>query len=358
MEFEIKYDFFRYSFFIIAWLLGFIFQIRLKFIKLQNTNEIKNRKISVIIPVRNESKNISKVLYHLKNQKYKPYEIIVVDDNSEDNTVQIAKNYDVKIISLNSDPPDGWTGKNWALWNGYLASEGELLLFLDADVEPREDFIEVLLSNYEHYKGLISCWPYQRFEKLYEHLNFAFNLIPIFSMFILSKSEGAFGPSILISREDYEKVGGNREIKNKIIEDMALAKKCLEKNIPVNNFLGGEYIKFRMYQSFKDLFEGFTKNMAKGAFSVNFFNFLLIFLFMYGIYGSIFYFKENLINIFYILFVIQFYIISRRLGDYKLYDAILYPIHFLFFSFVFIYSIFRSFFVKTVIWKGRKIRVD
>lgn len=177
-------------------------------------------------------------------------------------------------------------------------------------------------------------------------------------MFSFSKKEGAFGPSILISRKDYEKVGGHEKVKSKVVEDLALAKECVKENIPVNNFLGNGYIKFRMYNSFLDLFRGFTKNMAKGAFSINIINFLLIFFYFYGVYGSIFYFKESFLNPFYILFVFQFYIVSKGLGDYKFYDALIYPIHFLFFLFSFLYSIFRSFFVKTVIWKGRKIRVD
>ncbi len=347
----------RYFSFLIAWILGFIFYKRLNFLKkLKNSNNFY--RVSIIIPARNEENNIGKLLSHLQNQTYKPYEIIVVDDNSKDKTSEVARSYGIKIIRLEEDPPEGWTGKNWALWNGYLKSTGELLLFLDADVEPKEDFIEVMISNYDLYKGLISCWPYQRFEKFYEHLNFAFNLASIFSMFVLSRKEGAFGPCFLISRGDYEMVGGHKEVKGKIVEDLALAKRCIEKGISVNNFLGKDYLKFRMYNGFLDLFRGFTKNMAKGAFSINFLNFLLIFFYFYGIYGGIFYFRETLLNVFYILFVIQFYIISRDLGDYKLYDALLYPTHFIFFLFLFLYSIFRSFFVRTVIWKERKIHVD
>lgn len=341
----------------VSWLTGWIYYKNLRFLGKKRTNP-KEYKISVIIPARNEEKNLPKLFSLLKNQTYKPYEIILVNDNSQDRTEEIGKIFGFKIISLYNDPPEGWIGKNWAIWNGYLESKGDLLLFLDADTEPREDFIEVLLTNYEDYKGLISCWPSQRFEKFYEHLNFTFNLVSVFSMFAFSKKEGAFGPSILISREDYEKVGGHKKVRNKIVEDLALSKECVKQNISVKNFLGVNYIKFRMYNSFLDLFRGFTKNMVKGAFSINIFNFFLIFFYICGVYGSIFYFRESFINPFYFLFMFQFYVISKILGDYKIYDAIIYPIHFLFFLFVFLYSIFRSFFVKTVIWKGRKIRVD
>ncbi|MCX7845977.1 MAG: glycosyltransferase, partial [Dictyoglomaceae bacterium] len=279
-------------------------------------------------------------------------------DNSQDRTEEIAKSYNIKVISLLKEPPPGWIGKNWALWNGVINSSGDLLLFLDSDVEPDREFLEVMIINYEKYGGFISCWPYQRFERIYEHLNLIFNLVSIFSMFFLGRKDGAFGPAILISREDYNRIGGHKEVKGRIVEDMFLAKKCVEKGISIHNFLGEKYIKFRMYpEGIGDLFRGFTKNMAKGAFSINLINFIFIFLFVYGLYGSVFQLLNNKF-ILYPLYGIQIYIISKRLGDYKWYDSLFYPLHLMFFLIVFIYSIFRSFFIKTVFWKGREIHVD
>ncbi|ACI19332.1 hypothetical conserved protein [Dictyoglomus thermophilum H-6-12] len=347
----------RIILFLFSWLIGWIYYRNLRFLKREG--EISgDYKTSVIIPARNEEENLGKLLSLLKKQTYKPYEVIVVNDNSEDDTEGVGERNGARVISLYEEPPEGWVGKNWAIWNGYLESRGDILLFLDADVEPSSEFIEVMLSSYERYGGLISCWPYQRFEKFYEHLNFAFNLVSVFSMAFLGKKEGAFGPAMMISRKDYERIGGHKEVRNKIVEDMEFAKKCLEEGISVNNFLGGEYIKFRMYpHGIKDLFQGFSKNMAKGAFSINIVNFLLIFLYMTGVYGSIFYFRNTIFNFLYILYAIQFSVIQRRLGDYKWYDFLFYPLHFLFFLLVFTYSILRVFFVKTVVWKGRKIRV-
>ncbi len=347
----------RIILFLIFWLIGWVYYKSLRFLKKEG--EISGEyKVSVIIPARNEEKNLDKLLYLLQKQTYKPYEVIVVNDNSEDNTEEVAKRYGVKVVSLYEDPPEGWVGKNWAIWNGYLESRGEILLFLDADVEPREEFIEVMLSNYEKYGGLISCWPYQRFEKFYEHLNLGFNLVSVFSMTLFGKKEGAFGPSMMISREYYEKVGGHKEVRDKVVEDLHFGNLCIKKGVPVNNFLGGEYIKFRMYpKGLRDLIEGFTKNIAKGAFSISLLNFLLVFLYITGVYGSIFYFRSTVLNFLYALYATQLFAIQRRLGDYKWYDAFFYPLHFLFFLSIFLYSIIRIFFVKTVIWKGRKIRV-
>ncbi|ACK41649.1 glycosyl transferase family 2 [Dictyoglomus turgidum DSM 6724] len=338
----------------LSWLIGWVYYKSLRFLKKEG--EISGEyKVSVIIPARNEEKNLDKLLYLLQKQTYKPYEVIVVNDNSEDNTEEVAKRYGVKVVSLYEDPPEGWVGKNWAIWNGYLESRGEILLFLDADVEPREEFIEVMLSNYEKYGGLISCWPYQRFEKFYEHLNFIFNIGAVITMCAIKK-EGAFGPSMMISREYYEKVGGHKEVRDKVVEDLHFGNLCIKKGVPVNNFLGGEYIKFRMYpKGLRDLIEGFSKNSSQGVVSLSFTKFLYLLMWFYGVFGSFAF--ENLINLCYLLFSFQLYIISRRLGDYSIIDSIIYPIHFMFFITVLLYSTFKTFLFKSVSWKGRKINV-
>lgn len=338
----------------LSWLIGWVYYKSLRFLKKEG--EISGEyKVSVIIPARNEEKNLDKLLYLLQKQTYKPYEVIVVNDNSEDNTEEVAKRYGVKVVSLYEDPPEGWVGKNWAIWNGYLESRGEILLFLDADVEPREEFIEVMLSNYEKYGGLISCWPYQRFEKFYEHLNFIFNIGAVITMCAIKK-EGAFGPSMMISREDYEKVGGHKEVRDKVVEDLHFGNLCIKKGVPVNNFLGGEYIKFRMYpKGLRDLIEGFSKNSSQGVVSLSFTKFLYLLMWFYGVFGSFAF--ENLINLCYLLFSFQLYIISRRLGDYSIIDSLIYPIHFMFFITVLLYSTFKTFLFKSVSWKGRKINV-
>uniref|UniRef100_A0A7V4DYL7 Glycosyltransferase family 2 protein n=1 Tax=Dictyoglomus thermophilum TaxID=14 RepID=A0A7V4DYL7_DICTH len=338
----------------LSWLIGWIYYRNLRFLKREG--EISgDYKISVIIPARNEEENLGKLLSLLKKQTYKPYEVIVVNDNSEDDTEGVGERNGARVISLYEEPPEGWVGKNWAIWNGYLESRGDILLFLDADVEPSSEFIEVMLSSYERYGGLISCWPYQRFEKFYEHLNFIFNIGAVITMCAIKK-EGAFGPAMMISREDYERVGGHKEVKDKVVEDLHFGNLCIKKGIPVNNFLGGEYIKFRMYpKGLMDLIEGFSKNSSQGVMSLSFSKFLYLLIWFYGVFGSFAF--ENPINLYYLLFSFQFYVMTRRLGDYNLIDSVIYPIHFMFFIAVLIYSSIKTFLFKSVSWKGRKINV-
>ncbi|MBO8161859.1 MAG: glycosyltransferase family 2 protein [Thermosipho sp. (in: Bacteria)] len=347
---------------VISYFVGWFFYINFNFLKSQKTQN--SYKVSVIIPARNEEKNIRKILESLKNQNYPIAEIIVVDDNSKDNTAKVAKSFEnVKVVTLKSEPPEGWLGKPWACWNGYKISTGDILIFIDADVELSSNAIESLLAEYEKNKGLISVWPYQRFEKGYEHFNFILNIAAVFSTTILklfgkTKPIGAFGPLVLTSREDYTKVGGHFSVKGEIVEDLRLGQIYLENGLSVNNFLGYKLVKFRMYpKGFKEMLEGMTKNMAIGLQRSSLKNTLLILIWYIGVLNSIPLKFDTFRLLLYTSYVVQFYFLTKKVGDYNLLDALLYPVHFVFFIFTLLDSIFKTVILKKVSWKDREIVV-
>ena len=123
--------------------------------------------VSVIVPVRNEEEYIERCLLSILSQNYPYFELIVVDDNSTDNTLKIIKdiknkkNYKsiglpvekLKIISL-KDKPDGWTGKTWASEQGFLESKGDIILFTDGD------------TNYASKDVILQSISYMQKEKL------------------------------------------------------------------------------------------------------------------------------------------------------------------------------------------------
>lgn len=343
------------------YLTGWIIFFNLRFIKEEKPSN--HYTISVIIPARNEEHNIGKLLKSLISQSYPIHEIIVVDDNSSDNTSQVVKSFqNVKLISLRKEPDNGWLGKPWACWNGYLHSSGEILIFIDADVELDSKAIESIVGTLEKNEGLISIWPYQRLEKPYEHLNFVFNMATVGSMalikFLKNKPIGAYGPLIATFRKDYEKVGGHFSVKDKVIEDVELGKLYMKHKLKVHNYLGNGIVKFRMYpKGLTQLYEGITKNMGSGAISAGFRNFLVLFLWFTGIYSSIFSLMVDKQVFMYILYIIQLSIFNKKLGDYHILDNILYPFHFLFFLFIFFVSCIKTFFLRKVKWKGREIKV-
>ncbi len=349
----------------IAWLIGWVFILsKYRILKKENF-QFPEAHLSIIIPAMNEEKNIDKVLNSIKKQSYQPYEIIVVNDHSTDKTENIASTYsDIKIISLQGEPPEGWVGKPWACWNGYLNSTGNLLLFLDADVELSPQALESVMAKYYQKKGLLSIWPYQKFTRYYEHFNMPFHLIALSLLSFFSFSPQlqpaiVFGPLLLISRNIYQKIGGHQSVKNRIVEDLEFGKICGKEKIKINSYSGGEMVKFQMYpEGFYQLWEGLTKNIASGALKINFIHFLILFLWFIGIYSSLVHILvRSDFLLFYPLYMLQIYILLDKTGDYNLMDVVLYPLHFLIFLVIFSSSIFKIFILKTVTWKGRKINV-
>lgn len=109
---------------------------------IENNNKLSFTQpfVSVIVPARNEEDNIENCLLSILGQKYPNFEVVAVDDNSDDRTLEIMKDLKsrqafskkLKVVSL-SVKPDGWMGKTWASQQGYMNSGGDIVLFTDAD---------------------------------------------------------------------------------------------------------------------------------------------------------------------------------------------------------------------------------
>ncbi|MEJ2618211.1 MAG: glycosyltransferase family 2 protein, partial [Ignavibacteriaceae bacterium] len=119
----------------------------------KNKNIFSNRFISVLIPARNEESNIKDCLLSVINQNYTNFEIIVLDDESSDNTYEIVNDISAnnkKVKLLRGKPlPAGWLGKNWACSQLAENSTGDILLFIDADVNLSDNAINSGLKIFE-----------------------------------------------------------------------------------------------------------------------------------------------------------------------------------------------------------------
>jgi len=135
---KVKMELIAVSIYFLFWLFGFLFLYRIP----SCNGELGARggypPISVIIPARNEERSLPSLLSSLHNQTLKPDEIIVVDDNSEDATAEVADKGGAKVIHAKA-LPEGWHGKAWACWTGAKEAQGEILVFLDADTSVQPD---------------------------------------------------------------------------------------------------------------------------------------------------------------------------------------------------------------------------
>ena len=197
-------------------------------------------KVSIILPARNEEDFIRECLDSLINQDYPNYEIIVIDDSSNDSTGEIISEYakkNSKIIPVTAKPkPDGWMGKNWACMEGYQKATGELLLFTDADTKHSENVMSLAVAQLHSFNlDALSAIPKMVTFDFWTNIT-----LPMISTFLHtrfsalnvnnpSKKTGYFfGSFFIMKKETYEKVGMHEGVKHEIIEDGALGKKVKE----------------------------------------------------------------------------------------------------------------------------------
>jgi 4,4'-diaponeurosporenoate glycosyltransferase len=327
---------------------------------------------SIIIPARNEAKNLPNLLDSFQNLPVSIKEIIIVDDNSTDSTPDIGKKYNVRVISL-KDLPIGWTGKSWACYNGAKAASGDYLLFLDADTKLVNNGLDNIISCPTYNSGVVSIQPYHKIQKFYENLSMFFNIILMAGMGSFTplqtkiKPIGVFGPCMICKKDDYFKIGGHKSIKSKVMEDIEIGKSFLKAGVPVFNLGGKGTINFRMYPNgLKDLINGWVKGFGTGAKSTSIPLLIMIICWIVGsafpiellIRGLVF---QNLILIiygviFYIFYVLQIFWMSYRIGNFNFLAYIFYPLTLIFFIIIFFYSLILILFKKQVNWKGRQIK--
>jgi chlorobactene glucosyltransferase len=322
--------------------------------------------VSVLVPARNEENNILKCLNGILNQDYKNIEIIVLDDHSTDKTYDLVKSIESEKIKLikGKELPKNWLGKNWACHQLAQNANGGYLLFIDADVEVKPQVIssavfEIQQSN----ASLISIFPTQKIKSFGEHL-----IVPLMNWllltflplkFVYKLNNNAFvaanGQFMFWKRDDYFKVGDHEIVKNKVVEDMELARLIKKNNLKVKTLLGGDLVYCKMYNSFKEAYAGFQKNFYAG-FTVSPVFFLLIISFLFFVFTSpIFIVQENLISAVPLLMVI----ISRASVSIKsrqnwLLHLLIHPIQMLLMLWIGIVSAVK-FKTNSIVWKDRKI---
>ena len=310
--------------------------------------------VSVVIPARNEEHNLPTLLRSLASQPVKSHQIIVVDDGSTDRTAEIAQRFGAQVIP--SRPlPDDWRGKPWACHQGAQAATGDLLMFLDADSWFEPDGFARILSGYTG--GAFSVGPYHAVRKPYEDLSLFFN----FNMTVGTVPRGLFGQMLLVDRDSYLRVDGHETVKGRILENFWLAGRFRALDIPVQSVTGRGTFSFRMYPNgLRELIEGWTKGFAAGAGQTQRGALSLIVAWMIGLMsaplGWLVTHDWLCWGGTYMLCAAQVVWFSRKVGAFRWYSALLYPLPLIFFFAVFAWSIARS--GKQVSWKGRKILAD
>jgi len=351
--------------------MGIAFSVLLfyRFRKLPQANNDQNLPtVSIIIPARNEEENLQLLLKDLQSQLVKPLEIICVNDDSSDQTAKVAQSFGATLISL-ADKPEGWTGKTWACQNGADRSSGSLLLFLDADVRLGKDGLSRLLQAYQDCKCTISVQPFHITRKFYEQLSLVFNLVQIAAngtTLPWKTSIGVHGPVLLISKSDYDKIGGHASVRECVVEDMAFGQKLKEKQLPYQLFMGDEDVSYRMYPGgLRSLVQGWVKNFAVGAAKTSFPAFFMVFFWIGSMANVPFYLADAIANnkqpmiiaygVLYPLWVIVLSVLARKIGRFRQLPIIFFPVLIVGFIVIFFISLVSKILGLPVRWKGRVV---
>ena len=230
--------------------------------------------VSVIIPVRNEAENILPCLAGLLRQTdmAPEYAVLTVDDDSEDGTAAIVRAgfaTEPRPAVLTAGPlPKGWMGKPHACWCGALASRGEWLCFIDADVRAAPDLIAAAVQTAQSQSiDMLSLQPFQVLGSFWERL-----IVPPAALMIAcatnlhrvddpkSSAVTANGQFILIRRDVYFAVGGHAAVRGAICEDKALAGLVKRGGWRFRVLAGEHLARTRMYTDLASLWQGFSKN--------------------------------------------------------------------------------------------------
>jgi len=228
--------------------------------------------VSVIIPARDEDCCVGACIRSLIAQTGIAFEIIVVDDHSTDRTREIASSFSGQYLRvIDAGPlPTGSTGKNHAVYAGSRAARGEWLLFTDADtVHLPGSLARSVAEACRQGAAMLSYSPEQIVKSFGEKAVMPVIFAELAATFRPSQVgdpaspvAAANGQYILITRQAYDAVGGHAAIAGNLLEDVALARAIKRSGRKIFFRFGGDIVRTRMYRTFTQLREGWTKNLA------------------------------------------------------------------------------------------------
>ena len=233
-------------------------------------------RVSVVIAARDEEMDLPATLDHLVRQEGVELEIVVVEGGSHDRTREVIDARSPRVRRLEEPPlPAGWVGKNWACWTGAEATEGDWLLFLDADVRLAPTAVRTTLDWAEREDAtLATIAPRVEMVGWWERLILPFYIQMVLTYFRAphvnrpsSKTAMANGQYWLIRRHDYAAIGGHAAVRGSVLEDVAIARRVRREGRRIRLAWAPELATTRMYRNRGELFEGLVKNIHGVEFS-------------------------------------------------------------------------------------------
>lgn len=237
--------------------------------------------VSIIIPARDEARNIGDCLHSILASDYGALEVIVVDDHSSDGTGDIARRIAVadaersgrlRARVVEAPPlPDGWFGKQWACHSGVAVATGDIFCFTDADTRHAPDLLGrsvgamrargADLFTLAGHQEAVTFW-----EKLVQPFVFALLLSRFGGLEPMSRSRNpkdkiANGQFVMLTRSAYTAIGGHAAVRHHVAEDLLLAQLVTARGLSAQMVLARNHLRTRMYTSLAEIRRGWGKNV-------------------------------------------------------------------------------------------------
>ena len=335
---------------------------------LRNYEASDAQNISVLIPARNEEKNIARLLDGLMGLEQKNLEIVVCDDHSTDRTPAILAEYTKQHRAIRwfrgEELKPGWTGKNYACHQLAGKANGEILLFVDADMELSGDIISGMAGFMKKQRlALLSIFPKQLLLSFGEKATvpvmnwILLSLLPLPMVIFSSRSSfsAANGQFMMFRANTYHKLQPHSIVRSSAVEDIDIMRLYKNERYRCATLPGDNRVRCRMYTGYREAVAGFSKNI------LHFFSGSLVWLFFYiffTTFGLLFIgllsFPLLLASVFASLLCRV--MISRISHQNILNNLLLVPVqHFSFLHMVFAALVQRS--TGSLEWKGRKVQL-
>lgn len=354
---------------LLLWWVGFLIFWRVPICR-QSGDPDDALRISMIIPARNEEQNLERLLSSIRADAVQPFEVLVVDDGSQDGTAGVARSHGATVVEP-GELPQGWRGKAWACHQGAGHARGQVFLFLDADTWLLPGAMARIRGEYRRRDvRALSVGPWHETQAAYEQLSAVFNLMTFMGLGAfglwdsVERPKGLFGPFLMIDRAVYHSCGGHEAVRGEILEHMSLAPRLESEQIPMACLSGRATVHFQMYpKGLSELIQGWTKAFAAGASKTSPSRMALVVCWIIGsMMASLMLLLSPWIGpggitpvMLYSAFVVQWGFFLWRVGRFSPWTALLFPIPLVFFFGLFGRSSWLRHSGRSVVWKGRSI---
>jgi glycosyltransferase involved in cell wall biosynthesis len=323
--------------------------------------------VSILVPVRDEEENILQLLTSIREQDYNNIEVLILDDHSSDNTFTICENFCAGLsgfrVLKGAKLPKGWLGKNFACHQLAQEAKGKYYLFLDADEIIKDGLIQNAVHRMKQGKlALLSLFTNQIMVTVGERLVvplmhfLLLNLLPLRLVRLAKnpKLAAASGQFMLFDAALYQAHHWHAQVKDRVVEDIEIMKLVKSYQYTVESLLANGFVSCRMYKTFQQAVDGFSKNLLAG-FGYNIPG--LICYLLLTIVGPIFillYLNYSLLFFAVTLIILSRIMISLASGQNVLLNILLHPLQMLSLVWISVISIKKHLTKKTT-WKGRTI---